>query len=131
MIYLVRTMDNRRLKVGYTRSEKTIKHRMFALQNGNPCRLEILFTCSGCRTLEKSIHRALIKNRTSGEWFDLTTEHVFYFVKNALKGGIHYALAVANGYNWKYIEDPKNYCDPRWPGTNIVQLFENETGGKN
>ena len=52
------------------------KHRLKALQTGNPTKLIIHYTvpCDNVRALERIIHQKLSRHKIKGEWFDLSPE---------------------------------------------------------
>lgn len=66
-VYVIRAKGLTPVKVGIARN---VRHRMAALQTGNPYELEILHAIPGDQALETSLHREMADDRLVGEWFD-------------------------------------------------------------
>jgi hypothetical protein len=72
MIYFIRPVGQRRIKIGYTNG--SIESRLSELQTGNPRPFEVLGLLPGDREDEKAYHEHFRRDRIQGEWFDPSPE---------------------------------------------------------
>ena len=83
-IYLIKSQkdDLEYYKIGFTKKEPNL--RLKQLQTGNPLRLELVscFETKYYTMMETTIHRIyeLERERSDGEWFNLSKEHVKDFL---------------------------------------------------
>lgn len=111
-IYFIQSLDNKRIKIGISRSP--IK-RLRALQVGSSERLNLLFYVDGWREVEKEYHKKFAHLRHCGEWFDFDPvlyecmvdlwrnrqAHRAKFMDTKCSKEIFYDFLVAMKYTWE------------------------------
>ena len=98
MIYFLSILGGEYIKIGYTAG--CVEKRRDALQTGNPCEIEIMFTMDGTIKQEKEIHRSLkevfdrlkVFNNPVNEWYPGGNPIIKMFVCNARNLGINYSV---------------------------------------
>lgn len=66
VVYYIEAATLGLIKIGTTTN---IKNRLADLQMTSPANLRVLYTCTGNRTLEATLHRRFWQHRSHGEWF--------------------------------------------------------------
>ena len=98
MIYFLSVLKGEYIKIGYT--AQCVEKRKAALQTGNPCEIEVVFTIDGTLKQEKEIHRSLkevferlkVFNNPVNEWYPGKNSIMKMFMCNVQNLGINYAL---------------------------------------
>ena len=94
MIYFIQVENKGPIKIGYA---KKPEQRLKTLQIGNHKKLNLIAVIPGEPPLESKIHRDLKDFKRNGEWFNSTTE-VLYYIKNIqfaeyeMLNGVPYAV---------------------------------------
>ena len=84
-MYLVRDMDSKNIKIGYSRNlgnRFAILGRQFKIDHTCCAMKKIPENVRGI-DYERDIHSMLSKNRTEGEWFKLSDDELMDFIKSA------------------------------------------------
>jgi len=76
-IYFIQGGSDNLIKIGFA---KDLNGRISRLQNGSPCKLNILATMEGTPMLEKELHKKFAPYRRHGEWFE-PAEEILNYVK--------------------------------------------------
>ena len=76
MIYVIRAINSDFVKIGFTKSKKTLATRLAALKCGCPYKLIIESTMQGSKLKERCLHSFCISRHKSGEWFRLNKHEV-------------------------------------------------------
>lgn len=71
MVYFIRGKGTNFVKIGYSKDEESIQHRLVSLQTGNWVDLELMFCVEGGYEKERMLHGALRNYRVKGEWFKI------------------------------------------------------------
>jgi len=98
MIYCLSILDGEYIKIGYTSGG--VEKRRNALQTGNPCEIDIMFTVDGNLKQEKEIHRCLkevfdrlkIFDNPPNEWYKGNNPIIKMFICNMKNLGINYSI---------------------------------------
>ena len=69
MIYFIQTDTTKAVKIGYTRSRRTLKTRLQALQTATPETLTVLKLIRGTKHDEAEIHHRFRRSHIRGEWY--------------------------------------------------------------
>ncbi len=106
MIYIIKTVDNKYIKIGYCDSKERIKSRVSEIQTGNPTKLKLIYFGNGSYKDEKIIHHYLSPYRLIGEWFDYTSIYAIELVDSIKYFDFHDAslmlgVGMPNGFNHK------------------------------
>src|SRR5687767_5558675 len=74
LVYFLQAGEGGPIKIGWAKTDKTLKSRLSSHQCGNPVDLELIATVEGDRFLEGAFHRVCAASRTRerGEWFHAT-----------------------------------------------------------
>jgi len=76
MIYVIRAADSMMVKIGFTKSPKTLDTRVQGLKTGYPLLLRVEATMLGSKLKERCLHSFCISRHESGEWFRLSCDEV-------------------------------------------------------
>lgn len=76
MIYVIRAEGSEFVKIGFTKSKKTLENRLKSLMGGCPFKLTIEAQMDGSKLKERCLHSFCISRHQSGEWFRLTPDEV-------------------------------------------------------
>jgi hypothetical protein len=84
-IYVIGTASSGPLKIGVA---KNVRARLGGIQNGNPARLEVLFSSEvpfvDAPAIERRSHALLKAYRLTGEWFDVSAEQAVAAIREAI-----------------------------------------------
>ena len=80
MIYVIRASDSNLVKIGYTKSNDTLKKRLASIRTSCPYKLRIEATMKGSKLKERCLHSFCISRHESGEWFRLTADEVIRMI---------------------------------------------------
>lgn len=83
MIYFIRAVGLRLVKIGYTHSHPI--RRLENLRTGSPVRLIGMALMVGDKSTESAIHNKFDRDRSHGEWFRLSVELKDFIELNAKK----------------------------------------------
>lgn len=120
MIYFLSMLGGEYIKIGYT--GQCIEKRISALQTGNPCEIEIVFTIDGTLKQEKEIHRNLkevfgrlkVFSNPVNEWYPLNNPIIKAFMNNVKNMGISYAMqSVQSLLRWGVDVKEEEICSIR------------------
>ena len=76
MLYFIRAVGTKFVKIGFTNSGGEAQSRLSSLQVGCPHELRVEAHCQGGLQDEHRMHAALASKRVRGEWFCLTEKEV-------------------------------------------------------
>jgi hypothetical protein len=76
MIYVIRAGNSMMVKIGFTKSPKTLDARIQSLRTSCPLQLRVEATMVGSKLKESCIHSFCISRHESGEWFRLSFDEV-------------------------------------------------------
>lgn len=80
MIYIIRATDSDIVKIGFTKSNATLKKRLSMLSGSCPLKLKIEATMNGSKLKERCLHSFYISHHRNGEWFNLTVNDVYELI---------------------------------------------------
>jgi hypothetical protein len=80
MIYVIRACGSNFVKIGYTKSNDTLKKRLASLRSSCPYKLRIEAKMDGSKLKERCLHSFCISRHESGEWFRLTIDEVIRMI---------------------------------------------------
>lgn len=80
VVYAIKAQTGH-IKIGMTFGP--IEKRLMALQSASPVPLQLLFylQCANALAAEKEVHRKLGRQRSHGEWFDISEEEAIQTIK--------------------------------------------------
>lgn len=81
MIYILRAGDSDKVKIGFTKSYKTLNKRIKNLQACSPEPLKLESKMKGSKLKERYLHHICITRHLHHEWFSLTKEEVSRLIK--------------------------------------------------
>jgi hypothetical protein len=76
MIYVIRAVGSDFVKIGYTKSKRTLPRRLKTLKGSCPFKLIIEAEMEGSKLKERCLHSFCISRHESGEWFRLTEDEI-------------------------------------------------------
>lgn len=76
MIYIIRATNSDIVKIGFTKSNATLKKRLKSLSGSCPLKLCVEATMNGSKLKERCLHSFYISKHRTGEWFNLTIDDV-------------------------------------------------------
>lgn len=69
MIYFLKGEENGYVKIGWSKTERTLNRRVYMLQSGHPVKLNIIRLVEAPRWVEAWFHGFFAGLRIAGEWF--------------------------------------------------------------
>ena len=82
MIYFIQSGNDGPIKIGYSKSDKTLMRRIYAMQTFNSKTLNLLKTIEGGFKEERKIHRLFEYLKLMGEWFKPDMELIEFIDKD-------------------------------------------------
>jgi hypothetical protein len=81
VIYILRAGNSDKVKIGFSKSNRSLDKRIKALQACSPQRLKLEGKMRGSKLKERYLHHLCIKRHLHNEWFSLTTKEVSRLIK--------------------------------------------------
>ena len=109
MIYVIRAEGSEFVKIGFTKSNKTLASRLKSLMGSCPLKLNVEAKMNGSKLKERCLHSFCISRHQSGEWFRLTPDEVKRMVEKyrswtPLKNGVEKMTAMHTKLKKKYFK---------------------------
>ncbi len=81
MIYILRAGESNRVKIGFSKSKKSLNKRVKTLQACSPQPLKLEGKMRGSKLKERYLHHLCITRHLHNEWFSLTKKEVSRLIK--------------------------------------------------